>query len=59
LRIARKMDGLWPAMYLFIIIPRPVRDLIYKLIAKNRYKLFGRYNQCPVPDEQIKHRFIE
>jgi predicted DCC family thiol-disulfide oxidoreductase YuxK len=59
LRIARKMDGLWPVFYFFMVIPRPVRDFVYKLIAKNRYRLFGKYDHCMIPDKHTEYRFIE
>jgi predicted DCC family thiol-disulfide oxidoreductase YuxK len=42
LYIFREMKKLWPCLYLFIIIPRFIRDGIYDFIAKNRYKWFGR-----------------
>src|SRR5690606_21875818 len=40
LRIAKQLNGLWPVMYGFIIIPPFIRDFIYDFIAKNRYKWF-------------------
>lgn len=58
LRIARRMDGLWPIFYLFIIIPEPVRDFIYDLIARYRYRLFGRKTFCMVPGEDVSARFV-
>ncbi len=39
LRIAKKMNGAFPALYALIIIPRPVRDLFYNLLARHRYQL--------------------
>src|SRR5438477_12645044 len=42
LRILRQMGGAWPLLYVFIIVPKPMRDFIYNLVAKNRYRLFGR-----------------
>ena len=38
LEITRELDGLWRLLYAFIIVPRPIRDAAYSLIAKNRYK---------------------
>ena len=58
LRIARRMDGLWPMFYVFIIIPKPIRDLLYDLIARYRYKLFGRQTSCMVPGEDVLSRFV-
>jgi predicted DCC family thiol-disulfide oxidoreductase YuxK len=58
LRIARKLNGLWPAFYAFIIVPRPLRDRAYKLFAKYRYKLFGRQDACMIPTPDVRARFM-
>ena len=58
LKIARKMGGAWPLLYGFIIIPRPVRDLIYRFIARNRYRWFGRKDSCMMPTPELKAKFI-
>ena len=59
LRIARNLDGPWPLIYVLIIIPRFLRDFFYRIIAKYRYKVFGRRDQCMVPDTKISDRFID
>ncbi len=58
LKIARCLDGLWPLMYVFIVVPRPLRDMVYRYIARNRYKWFGREEQCLVPTPEIRGRFL-
>lgn len=58
LQISRKLDGLWPLLIVFIIIPPFIRDAIYKQIAKNRYRWFGKKDQCMIPEEGIQDRFI-
>jgi len=58
LEITRSLSGLWPIFYLFIIVPPFIRDFCYDLIAKNRYTWFGKKDQCMVPTEKIKDRFI-
>ncbi|KWX85906.1 thiol-disulfide oxidoreductase DCC [Paenibacillus riograndensis] len=58
LRIARKLRFPWPAAYLFIIIPRPLRDALYRLVARNRYRWFGRDEQCMIPTPEIRKRFL-
>jgi predicted DCC family thiol-disulfide oxidoreductase YuxK len=40
------------------IIPRPLRDLAYRLVARNRYRVFGRYETCMLPDPDQQHRFL-
>jgi predicted DCC family thiol-disulfide oxidoreductase YuxK len=58
LRIAKKLDGLWPVLYGLILIPKFFRDPIYDLIARNRYKLFGKKESCMIPSPEIKSRFL-
>ena len=59
LRIARSLRGLWPLLYMFIIVPPFIRDGIYKWIARNRYKWFGRTQQCWVPGSEFRKKFID
>jgi predicted DCC family thiol-disulfide oxidoreductase YuxK len=58
LRIARRMNGAWPLLYGFIIIPRFLRDAVYRYIAGNRYRWFGRSEQCRVPKPELKELFL-
>jgi predicted DCC family thiol-disulfide oxidoreductase YuxK len=46
LRIARKLSGAWKLFYLFIVVPKPIRDWVYDIIARNRYKWFGKRGEC-------------
>ena len=59
LRIARQLDGLWPMLYIFIIIPKFIRDSIYSWVAKNRYKWFGRQEVCRIPTPALRQRFLD
>lgn len=58
LEIAKDLSGFWYLFNIFKIIPRPIRDFLYTLFAKNRYKLFGKRNSCIVPSRNIRKRFI-
>lgn len=58
LRIARRLDGLWSWLFLFIVIPRPIRDVFYRLFARYRYRLFGRQDACMMPTPDIRDRFL-
>lgn len=57
LEIARHLTGGWPLMYGFRIIPRFIRDGVYNLIGRNRYKLFGKKDACWIPTPELKSRF--
>lgn len=59
LRIARGMPAGWPLLYGFMLIPRFIRDLLYDLIARNRYKWFGKREVCRIPTPELKSRFLE
>lgn len=58
LRIARHLTFPWNLSYLFIIIPRFIRDSLYDIIARNRYKWFGKSETCHLPTEEERARFI-
>lgn len=58
LRIAKQLDGAWPLMYGFIIVPKFIRDAVYNFIARNRYKWFGKKEQCWIPTPDLKARFV-
>lgn len=58
LRVLKNLKGFWPLLYIFILVPRPLRDFAYSLIAKNRYRWFGQKAQCLLPTGDLKNRFL-
>lgn len=59
LRVAAGLGGLWPAVSLLRVIPRPIRDGAYDWVARNRYRWFGRLKQCLVPVPDVRDRFVD
>ena len=59
LRIAKKLSGLYPLLYVFIIIPPFIRHGAYDIIAKNRYKWWGKRDSCRMPTPELRARFVE
>jgi predicted DCC family thiol-disulfide oxidoreductase YuxK len=59
LLIAKKLDGLWPLLYIFMIVPKPIRDAVYNLIGRNRYKWFGKTEACMIPTPEVRSRFLD
>jgi predicted DCC family thiol-disulfide oxidoreductase YuxK len=59
LRIARRLSGAYPLIYTAIIVPRILRDAGYRLIARNRYRWFGRKEQCWLPSPELRKRFLD
>ncbi len=58
LRVARRLDGAWPVMAMFLVVPRFVRDVVYRFIARNRYRWFGRTDECRIPTPALRARFL-
>jgi predicted DCC family thiol-disulfide oxidoreductase YuxK len=59
LRIVTRLSGPWPVLALGRLLPAALRDRLYDLIARNRYRLFGRREICLVPTPEIRARFLE
>lgn len=59
LEIAKRMDGLYPILQIFLALPVVLRDKIYDHIAKNRYEWFGKREECKVPTPEEKNKFLE
>jgi predicted DCC family thiol-disulfide oxidoreductase YuxK len=59
LRIARRLDGPWPALSIFLLIPRPLRDWVYDAIGRRRYRWFGKRDACWVPSPELRERFLD
>lgn len=59
LETAKLLGGIWNVAYLGFILPRFVRDWVYDLVARNRYKWFGKRNECMMPTPQLKKRFLD
>ena len=53
------IGGIYKLAALLFIFPKSLRDFVYKLIAKNRYKWFGKHNTCPTLPQEWKERLIE
>lgn len=58
LRIARRLSGAWRLFFVFIVVPRFLRDLVYRFIAKHRYRWFGKTEECRVPTPELRARFL-
>ena len=49
----------WSWTRVLFTVPKPLRNVIYNLVAKNRYRIFGKYDVCFVPDADIRARVLE
>lgn len=58
LRILKRLGGWWKLVEVFYLFPKFIRDRVYNFIAHNRYKWFGKQDQCMVPTKEYANRFI-
>jgi predicted DCC family thiol-disulfide oxidoreductase YuxK len=58
LKIARHLKGGYPLLYGFMILPAFFRNWVYDIIARNRYKWFGKKESCMIPTPELKEKFI-
>ncbi|MGA3598708.1 thiol-disulfide oxidoreductase DCC family protein [Lysinibacillus agricola] len=58
LKICRRLDSFWPVCYVFILIPSCIRNMMYRIFAKNRYRLFGQKEMCLLPTPSQRKRFL-
>lgn len=58
LRIARKLTWCWKMLYGIILVPPFLRNAVYRWIARNRYRWFGKRDACMIPEPQWRSRFL-
>ena len=58
LRIARGLRFPWPFAYALIAVPRPLRDWVYDVVARRRYRWFGKRDVCMAPTPELRDRFL-
>ncbi len=58
LKVASQLKSAWKLLYIFIIVPKFVRDAVYSYIATNRYKWFGKKDDCMIPTPELQARFL-
>lgn len=59
LYIAKDLGGFWSLFYIFVFIPRPIRDWVYNGVARSRYSVFGKRQECMIPTPDLESRFLD
>jgi predicted DCC family thiol-disulfide oxidoreductase YuxK len=59
LRLCLYLKGLWPLLYVFIIVPPFIRNAFYDTVSKYRYSIFGKQETCMVPTVELKSLFLD
>lgn len=58
LYVLKRLGGIWKFFFVFMLLPLSVRDFVYDCIARSRYTIFGRQNECMVPSPEIRKKFL-
>lgn len=59
LHILHRLGGAWSFFYIFRWLPKPFRDAVYRWVARNRYRIFGKRENCMVPTPELRNRFLQ
>ena len=59
LRVVAELRGAWKIFMVGKLLPRSVRDFLYNIISRNRYKVFGQYDSCLMPDPTYRKKFLD
>jgi predicted DCC family thiol-disulfide oxidoreductase YuxK len=59
LRVCRRLSLPWSFLGSFLVVPAPLRDPFYDLVARLRYRVFGKTDECQVPSPEVRERFAE
>jgi predicted DCC family thiol-disulfide oxidoreductase YuxK len=59
LEIVRYMRFPYPLLLVGYMLPRFIRDALYRVVARNRYRWFGRQDSCMMPTPDLRHRFLD
>lgn len=57
--ILKQLGGAWRLLLPFSFLPKTLTNGIYRIVAKNRYRWFGKHEHCPLPDERYQHKFLK
>ncbi|RKD25049.1 thiol-disulfide oxidoreductase [Ammoniphilus oxalaticus] len=59
LRICKQLGGAWKLLYVFRGIPKWARDPVYRMVANNRYRWFGKQETCMIPSPEVRAKFLD
>ena len=59
LRIGKELKGIYKISSFLLWIPKFIRDGVYRIVSKNRYRWFGKQNTCWIPTKELQDKFIE
>jgi predicted DCC family thiol-disulfide oxidoreductase YuxK len=59
LKVAKELKGVVNSLYGFILVPQFIRNAVYNIISRNRYKWFGKKDACMIPSKEINAKFLK
>ena len=59
LHVLGQLGGIWGVLRIGRVLPKSLRDALYNLVASNRYRVFGKYDVCLMPEERYKRKFLD
>lgn len=59
LHVLGQLGGIWGVLRIGRVLPKSLRDALYNLVARNRYRVFGKYDVCLMPEERYKRKFLD
>ena len=59
LYLLNQLGGVWKLSGVGRVLPKPIRDAVYKVVARNRYRVFGKYESCMLPDPKHRAKFLD
>lgn len=57
--VLTRLGGIWKLASLGRVLPKFLRDSMYRMVARNRYRFFGKHESCMLPDPRHRHKFLE
>lgn len=58
LHVLYHIGGVYSIPFIFVLVPEYIRDFYYEIIARNRYKWWGKENECMIPTPEVKNKFL-
>lgn len=59
LHVLGKLGGVWSILRVGQALPKSLRDALYNVVARNRYRVFGKYDVCLMPEERYRRKFLD
>lgn len=59
LHVLGRLGGIWSFFQAGVVLPKSLRDMLYNVVALNRYRVFGKYDVCLMPEERYRKKFLD